>query len=99
LAIVKGSVSQYGTIQRILRDEKITTTSAAKIEAQRTLRDPMRVYEFSTIDVNTIPAGDKIIPNDSNYIVLSCTHNCGTPGRMSISAANMDYVRLEYFMN
>jgi hypothetical protein len=99
LAILKGDTGKYGTLQRVLMDEKITTVGEAKTKGQKALRDLQKSYLINTIDIPPIRAGDKIKLDDVDLIVITVTHNCGTPGRISMRAANIDYIRQEYYID
>ncbi len=99
LAVLKGETAQYGTIQKILTDEKITSVSEAKSKGQKVLRNLQRRYHINTIDVPTIRAGEKIKLDDTELIILSVTHTPGAPGRISMRAANIDFVRQEYYLD
>ena len=99
LAVLKGETEKYGTIQKILKDEKITSVSEAKSNGQKVLRTLQKSYQINTIDVPSIRAGDKIILDGTELIVISVTHNLGTPGRISMRAANIDFVRHEYYLD
>jgi hypothetical protein len=80
-------------------DEKITTVGEAKTKGQKALRDLQKSYLINTIDIPPIRAGDKIKLDDVDLIVITVTHNCGTPGRISMRAANIDYIRQEYYID
>ncbi|MGE5606056.1 MAG: phage portal protein [Bacteroidota bacterium] len=99
LAILKGDTQKYGTLQKILSDEKITTTGEAKAKGEKVLRELQKSYSINTIDLPAIRAGDKIKLDGQELIVMSLTHNCGNPGRLSMQAAGIDYVRQEMYFD
>jgi hypothetical protein len=97
LAVVKGETDKYGTLQKVLQDEKITNASQANAAGQKLLTGMQEKFSVTGPDVNTIRAGDKVILNNMELIVVSVQHELGNPGHMNLDLASMDYVRRNYY--
>lgn len=98
LAIVTGETGAYGTLQKMVQDEDVKTAAAAKKLANDLLSGIQETYTVSTMDINTIRAGDAVNLGGSQLIVTSATHELGDPGRMTLELAPEDYVRRRYFL-
>jgi hypothetical protein len=97
LAVLKGMADKYGTLQKILQDEKITSTAQATEEGQQLLTGVQEKFTIEAIDINMIRAGDEIFLNDMPLIVISVKHELGNPGHMTLDVASLDYVRRNYY--
>lgn len=97
LAIVKGETGKYGTLQKVLQDEKIKSTAQAKTAGQKLLSGIQETFPVSTIDINTIRAGDKVRFNGMDLLVTYIRHELGSPGHMTLELASEDYVRRRYY--
>lgn len=93
LAIVKGETAKYGTLQRVISDEKIKTPAQAKTAGQKALAGMQETFTVTAIDINTIRAGDKVRLNQMDLLVMSVRHELGSPGHMTLELASADYVR------
>lgn len=93
LAIVKGETAKYGTLQRVISDEKIKTTAQAKTAGQKVLAGMQETFTVTAIDINTIRAGDRVRFNQLDLYVMSVRHELGSPGRMTLELASADYIR------
>ena len=97
LALVNGETAKYGTLQKILQDEKITSTAEAKRKGQAMLTGVQETFTVTGPDINTIRAGDKVVLNSLSLIVTDISHELGTPGHMTAQLANAEYVRRKYY--
>ncbi len=93
LAIVKGETAKYGTLQRVISDEKIKTAAQAKTAGQKALAGMQETFTVTAIDINTIRAGDKVRLNQMDLYVMSVRHELGNPGHMTLELASADYIR------
>jgi hypothetical protein len=93
LAIVKGETAKYGTLQRVISDEKIKTPAQARTAAQKMLAGMQETFTVTAIDINTIRAGDRVRLNQLDLYVMSVRHELGSPGRMTLELASADYIR------
>jgi len=99
IAIEKGDTARYGTLQKIIQDDKINTVAEARKAAANMLTGLQETFTVTAIDINTIRAGDKVILSGMELIVTSVRHELGNPGHMTLELASLDYVRRRYFMD
>lgn len=93
LAIIKGDTKKYGTLQKILQDEKVKTASQGKKAAQALLVGPQRKIIVSGIDINTICAGDKVMIDDEYLITTQVDHEFGNPGEITMTLSSSEHIR------
>ena len=99
LAITTGQTSKFGTLQRMVQDEDVKTTAAAKKLGEAMLSGIQETYSVSCLDLNTLRAGDVVNFSNMDLIVTSVTHDLGDPGHMRLELASEGYVRRRYFLN
>lgn len=88
---------QFGLIQKLYTYDKAKDTEQASKVAQAQFRGMTVTHTFSGIDINTVRAGDKIMLDDAELIVMTVKHSLGNPGRMSLELAPESHVRREFF--
>ncbi len=98
LALVKGETDKYGTLQKVLSDEKITNAGQAKTEGEKLLCGVQETITVRGIDINTIRAGDKVQLNGIDLLVIFIRHELGSPGKMTLELASEDYIRRRYYV-
>ena len=98
LATVIGEISKYGTLQKMLQDEKINTAALAKTRGQKMLSGVQETFSVTALDINTIRAGDKVRLNGMDLIVTSVKHQLGPVGNMNLELASSEYVRRRYYV-
>ncbi|WP_240763037.1 XkdQ/YqbQ family protein [Paenibacillus thalictri] len=98
LAIEKGDIARYGTLQKMVQDSK-GSIAEARTQARQMLSGIQETFTVSGIDINIIRAGDRIELAGSGLelLVTSVRHELGVPGRMSLELATPDYVRRKYY--
>lgn len=92
LATVTGDTS-LGTLQRVVSDSDVETKAQAIAYGNSLLQGISESFRLEALDVNTIRAGDKVIVNGIELIVVSITHNLGAVGTMSMELASLATVR------
>lgn len=98
LTIEKKDTTKYGTIQKVIQDSKITSAASGKKAAQQMLSGPVETFTYDGLDINTIRAGDKVMVNKTHeLIVISVSHDLGSPGHMNMEMASVDQVRRRFF--
>jgi hypothetical protein len=97
LAVVDGEIGKYGTIQKVLSDNKITDSKAAKTSGQKLLSGVQDTISVTGIDINTLRAGDKVKLNGTDIYITMVRHELGNPGRMVLELADIDHIRRRYF--
>jgi hypothetical protein len=98
LALEKKDTNKYGTLQKVLQDEKITDAGAASAAGQKLLCGVQETFNVESVDINTIRAGDKVMLNTLELLVISVNHQLGSPGKMSLELSWEDYVRRRYYL-
>lgn len=88
-----------GTIQKVVRDEKIKNNSAAKQKADALFSGGEGQITTSGIDIPDIRAGDKVIINAFEIYVTKVTHNLGEPGTMELTLESLEQIRRKYYAN
>lgn len=90
--------SSYGTLRKILQDDKVTTADQASKKADTIFSTGEDYININcAIDINTIRAGDKVSLDGVELYVASVTHNIGTPGSMDLTIGTMDYIRRKFY--
>lgn len=100
LAVVSSDlIPKLGTLQRMVQDEDVTTTAAAKKLGNEMLTGIQESFSVSGLDINTLRAGDKVELGGMELIVMSITHQLGDPGHMSLELGSIELVKRRYFLN
>jgi hypothetical protein len=99
LAIVTGETSKFGTLQRMVQDEDVKTTAAAKKLGESMLSGVQETYTVTCPDLNTIRAGDLVNYSNMRLIVTSVLHELGEPGHMTLELTRPEIVKRRYFLN
>ncbi|GAA3410353.1 phage portal protein [Paenibacillus hodogayensis] len=101
LAVEAGETDRYGTLQKVIMDNDITTVSEAVTAAKARLTGIQETLSVSAIDINTIRAGDKVelVGSGMELIATSVRHELGRPGKMTLELASPDYVKRRYFLD
>jgi len=97
VGIYKKNTEIYGTIQKILQDEKIKNTTEAKNRAETLFNAGEESIGVSGIDINTIRAGDKVSLNGVILYVIDITHTLGTPGKMDLNLSTIEHIRRRFY--
>lgn len=99
IAIEQRDVTRYGTLQKIIQDDKISNVAEARKAASNVLTGIQETFTVTAIDINTIRAGDKVVLSGMELIATSVRHDLGNPGHMTLELAGIEYVRRRYFMD
>ncbi|KEH90625.1 XkdQ/YqbQ family protein [Clostridium botulinum] len=87
----------YGTLQKIVEDEKVKNGAEAKKRADLLFNTGKDTFTVSGIDINTIRTGDKVSLNGQLLYVIDVTHELGYPGKMNLNLGTLDYIRREFY--
>lgn len=98
LAIETGDTKQFGTLQRMIQDEDVKTTSAAQKLGKSMLSGVQETFTVKGLDLNTLRSGDAVNYNGLRLIVTGISHELGDPGHMLAELASEDYVRRRFFL-
>lgn len=94
----KKDTDKYGTIQKLVQDEKVTSVEQAQQMSNTLFNDGEESINISCAkDINTIRAGDRIELNSVFYYVTDITHNLVGTGNMTMSLGKWDYVRRKFY--
>lgn len=95
--VYKKDTNKYGTIQKLIQDEKIKSGSEAKKRANILFNIGEETTHISGIDINSIRAGDKVSLDGNILYAIDITHNLGSVGRMDLTLSNLDYIRRKFY--
>lgn len=89
---------KYGTIQKILQDDKVTNNDEAKKKADTMFSSGEDNIKINCVkDINTIRAGDKISLDGVYYYVTDITHNLGSVGKMDMTVMSWEGVKKKFY--
>ncbi|CAL83878.1 XkdQ [Clostridium botulinum] len=95
--VYKKDTSKYGTIQKLVQDEKIKSGAEAKKRANTLFNTGEETTHVYGIDINSIRAGDRVSLNGNILYAIDVTHNLGSTGRMDLNLSNLDYIRRKFY--
>lgn len=93
----KSGTEKYGTLQKIVQDEKIKNSKDGKGRANKLFNFGEESVRISGIDINTIRAGDKVSYNGVILYVIDVTHNLGSPGKMTLNLTSLDQIYRRFY--
>jgi hypothetical protein len=96
LVLMKKDTEKYGTLQKLIMDNKIETVDQAKKAAVKALLGMQETFSVTAMDINTLRAGDKVRMNGLELIITKLRHQLGDPGRMELELAAENKVRRDY---
>lgn len=90
-------VSQIGTLQKVIQDEKIQDAGTASQKANALFSKGEGQIVTNGIDIPGIRAGDKVKINGFHVYVSSVNHKLGKPGSMELVLESLDQIRRKYY--
>ncbi|MFC4600678.1 XkdQ/YqbQ family protein [Cohnella hongkongensis] len=96
LALEKKDTEKYGTLQKLIMDNRVETVEQAKKVAAKTLLGLQETVSLTALDINTIRAGDRVRLDEWELIVTQVRHQLGYPGRMELELAAEGKVRRDF---
>lgn len=101
LAVEEGELAELGTLQKIVQDSSFKTVTEAKEAAHALLTGVQETISVTSLDINTIRAGDKVdlAGSGMELIAMSVRHELGDPGKMVLELGSPELVRRRYYMN
>ncbi|BAH07929.1 XkdQ/YqbQ family protein [Clostridium kluyveri] len=98
IGIYEKETRGYGTLRKIVQDDKVTNADAAKKKADSIFSTGEDYINISCgVDINTIRAGDKVSLDGVELYVASVTHTLGSSGKMELTVGTMDYIRRKFY--
>lgn len=93
----KKNTDKFGTIQKILQDEKIDNSSKAKSAAEGLFNTGEDSISIRCKDIIGIRAGDKISLYGKELYVVDITHELSNVPKMSLSLSTLDIIRKRFY--
>lgn len=89
---------KYGTIQKILQDDKVTNADEAKKKADTMFNVGEDSIKINCVkDINIIRAGDRISLDGVYYYVTDISHQLGNVGKMDMTVMTWEGVRKKFY--
>ncbi|KAA8747327.1 phage portal protein [Paenibacillus sp. UASWS1643] len=99
LAIEQNGVEELGTLQKLVEDDQVKSTTAAKKLAKSHLTGIQETFTISAPDVNTIRAGDAVLVKGLKLIVMSVSRELSAgPGTMTLELGTAELVKRRYYL-
>lgn len=98
IGVFKKDTETYGTIQKILQDEKVDDYSKAKSKSDSmfsTGEDSIKIN--CTQDINTLRAGNKISLYGNIYYITDMIHRFGGRGSMNLVLMSWEGVKAKFY--
>ncbi|NOU65234.1 phage portal protein [Paenibacillus sp. LMG 31461] len=101
LVVEEGDIAELGTLQKIVQDSSFQSVTEAKEAAHALLMGVQETISVTSLDINTIRAGDKVdlAGSGMELIAMSVRHELGDPGKMVLELGSSELVRRRYYMN
>ncbi|MBU5227860.1 XkdQ [Clostridium senegalense] len=98
IGIFKKNTEGYGTIQKIVQDDKIQNYASAQNKANALFNNGEDSIDISCVqDINVIRAGDVTSLYDTRYYVTDITHNLGGKGSMDLTLMDWEGVKKKFY--
>ncbi|OMF10371.1 phage portal protein [Paenibacillus sp. FSL K6-1122] len=99
LAIEQNGVEELGTLQKLVEDDQVKSTTAAKKLAKSHLTGIQETFTISAPDVNTIRAGDAVLLKGLKLIVMSVSRDLSAgPGTMTLELGTAELVKRRHYL-
>ncbi|MFX3651123.1 MAG: phage portal protein [Paenibacillus sp.] len=99
LAIEQNGVEELGTLQKLVEDDQVKSTTAAKKLAKSHLTGIQETFTISAPDVNTIRAGDAVLLKGLKLIVMSVSRDLSAgPGTMTLELGTAELVKRRVYL-
>ncbi|MGO4730843.1 XkdQ/YqbQ family protein [Paenibacillus sp. 2KB_22] len=99
LAIEQDRVEELGTLQKLVEDDQVKSTTAAKKLAKSHLTGIQETFTISAPDINTIRAGDAVLLKGLKLIVMSVSRDLSAgPGTMTLELGTAEMVKRRYYL-
>lgn len=98
IGVFKNNTEKYGTLQKIVDDDKVDNYAKAEAKANCLFSSGESSKTLSCCkDINTLRSGDLVSVYGENVCVTEITHNLGTGGKMSLTVMRMEDVRRKFY--
>lgn len=94
----KKNTDTYGTIQKIVQDEKIDDYAKAQSRANTLFSTGEdSIFINCVLGINTLRAGNKVSVYSNEYIITEITHKFGGKGKMDLSLMTWEGVKSKFY--
>lgn len=94
----KRDTETYGTLQKIVDDDKVDDYAKAQSKANCLFSSGETSKTINCCkDINTLRTGDLVSVYGENVCVTEITHNLGTGGKMSLTVMKIEDVRRKFY--
>jgi hypothetical protein len=98
IGVFKRNTEKYGTLQKIVDDDKVDDYAKAESKANCLFSSGEKSQSINCCkDINTIRAGDLVSVYGENICVTEITHNLGSGGKMTLTVMDMEDVRRKFY--
>ncbi|OOM72925.1 hypothetical protein CLPUN_46280 [Clostridium puniceum] len=98
IGVFKRNTEGYGTLQKIIDDDKVDDYAKAQSKADCLFSSGESIKSLNCCeDINTLRAGDFVSVYGENICVTEITHTLGSGGKMSLTVMKMEDVRRKFY--
>lgn len=98
IGVFKRDTEKYGTLQKIVDDDKVDDYAKADSKANCLFSSGESSKTLTCCkDINTLRTGDLVSVYGETVCVTEITHNLGTGGKMSLTVMKMEDVRRKFY--
>lgn len=98
IGIFKKNTEAYGTIQKMIQDDKVQNYANAQNKANSLFSGGENSIDVSCVqDINTLRAGDVASLYGTRYYVTDITHTLGSKGSMDLTLMDWEGVKTKFY--
>lgn len=98
IGVFKKDTGTYGTLQKIVDDDKVDDYAKAQSKANCLFSSGETSKNLNCCkDINTLRAGDTVSVYGEIILITEITHNLGSAGKMSLTVMTLECVRRKFY--
>ncbi|QAS52372.1 XkdQ/YqbQ family protein [Halobacillus litoralis] len=97
LATVSKDTEKFGTLQKILQDDKVKTKKDAEKAGNKQLAGIDQTTTVRGLDINVIRVGDLVEVDNAQQYVISVKRDLKASGFMTLEMGSLDHIRRKYY--
>ena len=98
IGVFKKDTETYGTIQKIVEDDKVDDYAKAQTKANSLFSNGETSKSINCCkDINTLHAGNTVSVYGEIFCITELTHTLGSAGKMSLTVMKMEDVRRKFY--
>lgn len=98
IGVFKNNTDLYGTLQKIVDDDKVDSYAKAQAKANCLFSAGETSKSLKCCkDINILRAGDNVSVYGETFIITEITHNLGTGEKMNLTVMKIDDVRRKFY--